>query len=199
MMLNYKPLSFTKSCTLSLVLLSPAVFAMPVVGTLEMTGGYSITETATTAHIDFGSFFTGDDTFTVTGATGDFSPALNQVGAITDLDLDLTGSPACVDCTVTNFYTVDAFSFDLLSLEITANDANNLNLAGIGSISAAGFENTAGTWSFTSDRAGDGLFSWSSSTVSASVPEPGSVALLLAGLAGLVTARRHQSSHNSSQ
>ena len=182
-----------KASLLSLALVSSSAIAGPIVGTLEMTGGFSITGATPVSptHINFWSL-AGDDKFTVTGATDDFLPALNQIGTITDLDLDLNASNVCIDCTITDFYTVDVFSFDLLSLEVTLNDPNNLNLAGIGTIRAAGFDNTEGTWAFTSDHTGGGVFTWSSTTVAASVPEPGTVALLLAGLVGLFAARRQQ-------
>lgn len=70
-------------------------------------------------------------------------------------------------------------SFDLLSLTIVSQGGDILKLTGTGTLHLAGFDDTSGTWSFTSQ----GLFgSFSFSSSNAAVPDGGTTAILL-GLA----------------
>ena len=77
-----------------------------------------------------------------------------------------------------------AASFDLTSVVITFSSATALFLDGAGMGSLAGFDDTRGTWSLTLQSTGGSSFSFSTAT--AAVPEPGTIALLGIGLAGLV-------------
>ena len=65
-------------------------------------------------------------------------------------------------------------------MTVDLQNPSQLILAGTGTVSGTGFDNTPATWSWSGDTSGGGLFTWSS-TVTA-VPEP---ALPIVGLASL--------------
>ncbi len=78
-------------------------------------------------------------------------------------------------------------SFDLNTIVIDPlTSTTRLSLNGVGTIKMTGHDDTVGTWSLSADTSiAGGRFSFSSTTAAA-VPEPGTVALLGIGLAGLV-------------
>ena len=165
-------------------LMSSNVFALPITGQMEMTGGFfavdrsgvvvSAANLATGIDFDFFGF----DAFRVTSAEGDFAGLAGQVGNITDFQFDPFVAP------IADFWTIDKFAFDMTNVVrgTSSDPVNFLVLNGVGMLTAAGFEDTSATWAFTGDTTGSGIFSWSAS--SASVPEPGVLALLSIGLIG---------------
>jgi hypothetical protein len=86
-------------------------------------------------------------------------------------------------------WSVGGFSFDLTSATVSS-PGSFLLVEGSGMLKAAGFEDTPGFWTFsTQGQAAQGVFSWSSSTNS--VPDGGTtVALLGFSLLGLHGIRR---------
>ena len=89
------------------------------------------------------------------------------------------------------FWSIGDFSFELTSVTrgFTNDPAAFLVLQGTGIISASGYLDTYGTWEFsgnTTTSQGDGSFSWSAGSASIAIPEPGMLALIGAGLIGLV-------------
>ena len=91
----------------------------------------------------------------------------------------------------------DGLGFTLKSLESVAIVFQNpgtpgfLILEGVGTLSGAGFDDTAATWSLSANQAGD-LFNFSAGTTT-SVPEAGSALLLLSAMALGRLARRRAS------
>ena len=86
---------------------------------------------------------------------------------------------------VSNFWSVDGFTFSLTSSAILQQGNGFLVVTGLGNVSGHGFASTPGTWSFTTqDPAASGEFSFSGST--AAVPEGSTVSLLMIGMLGLV-------------
>ncbi len=84
------------------------------------------------------------------------------------------------------------FSFHLVSSTIVFQSRSFLSVTGSGVLKGTGFEDTPGTWTFTTQgRAANNLFSWSSSAASSNVPDGGMTVALMGGvLAGLFGIQR---------
>lgn len=169
------------------MLVASNVLAVPVIGTLKMTGGFfaldaggsNTSDLSQAVRINFDSF--GSDVFSVSSADGDYAAAgivATDTGTITDFDFDPFAGP------IADFWTIDIFSFELTDVLIkpSSDPTSFLALDGTGIIRAAGFDDTLASWNFTGN-AGLGLFSWSATTTTA--PEPGILGLLALGLIGV--------------
>lgn len=146
---------------------------------LDSTGGVTNAPSSAVA-IDFIS-----DRFRVVAADGAFAALVGNIGGIQDLIFNPFLAP------VADFWTVGGFSYTLNDVTpgFTNDPASFLVLNGTGIISAAGFEDTAASWSFTSSTTGNGVFSWSAVSAT-NVPEPGVLILLSVGLIGIGARRR---------
>ncbi len=94
--------------------------------------------------------------------------------------------------TITNgLWSVNGFTFNLLSSTVVSRSAIFLSVSGTGIITGPGFDPTPGMWAFTSQNAGGrphDTFSFSANTQA--VPDGGmTLALLGAGLMGLAAFR----------
>ena len=167
------------------LVLSSTASAVRINGTIGFTGGASLNN----ADLSLATQVVEWDTTKVSVIhTGDFS------GIVTGTDVILwkpwnldTAAPG-----ITNFWKVGDFSFDLTSSTRYYDPAGLgfLAASGYGWIKKAGFENTEGTWSFSTQNPGAGnLFTFSAS--GAAVPDGGAtVALLGVSLLGLHGLRR---------
>jgi len=130
--------------------------------------------------------------FAIINPTGSFT-GLSGIGNIKDFQFDpqlgindgLNGITAVGS--IAEFWTIGGFSFELTSVSrgLTNDPDTFLILQGTGIISASGYLDTPGLWEFsgnTTNSQGSGTFSWSAG--SASIPEPGMLALLGIGLIG---------------
>lgn len=191
----------------SALLLSTAieVMAVPITGAIGMGGNFiavdsnwNATGIATATGIDF-----DPNLFIVNSATGSFS-GVSSIGSIQDFQFapllginDGFGGITAVS-SIDNFWVIDGFSFELMTVTVgfTNDPGSFLVLGGTGIISAAGFDDTVGAWSFTGDTSNGGTFSWSAGAATvAGVPEPGMLVLVGVGL--LVFAGRKKMTHNT--
>ncbi len=178
-----------------------ASMAVPIVGEIGMTGVVAPTCTSAASPcdygpgpgdadgLDFGNNGAADGIFAVTFATGDFGAdglIFGDTGTISDFQYDPL-SPVPVDPLWTIAGDTTLFSFALHTLSIDLETPGFLNLSGTGIISAAGFDDTMGNWTFSSDGTpGNTQFAWSSTTVAS---EPTVLLLLGIGLLGLAALR----------
>jgi hypothetical protein len=125
-------------------------------------------------------YLEGPDAPYVAYATGDYAAAnINRFDAVSVLD-PINFLAILLPVTI---WGIGDFEFSLEM--ITVNDGTTVG--GRGTISAAGFDDTDGFWSLTSQGSDNGRFSFSSTTT---VPEPSVIALMTLGLFGLGFARR---------
>lgn len=112
----------------------------------------------------------------VDSVSGDLATTISVGDSIASVTFDY--APFSGPVTV---WSLGGFSFDLTSVNVLFEDSSNLLLEGAGIVSAAGFDNTGFTWTFTGNT---GTFS------AVTVSEPASMALLGLGLVGLAAARK---------
>jgi PEP-CTERM motif len=176
----------------SVALFGQTVQAVPINGTISFTGTVELdtssasTATAVTAWHGLAS----GDLPQVENRDGDFTAFVNR-GDGTTFHAPWSFNSLS---TISGFWTVDGFTFDLLNSHITNQGGSPgsgfVTVVGTGTVSGHGFDPTAGTWSFTTqDPSASSQFSFSASTA---VPEPGTLTLLAVGAGGLISSRKRR-------
>jgi len=187
-------------CGIVLLGVTSTVLAIPITGEIGMGGNFkavdnswAATSTDLATGIDFDPNY-----FIVNTATGSFS-GIGAFGSIEDFqfgagtgsELGINDGGGGVDAvsSITDFWTIDGFTFELTSVvKLATSSATFLDLEGTGIISGNDYEATMGSWSFNGENDGS-TFSWSAGSSSA-VPEPAILALMGIGLMGFAVSRR---------
>ncbi len=173
------------------VLFTPQAQAVPINGHITFAGTVTLdTSSAGTATAVTAWHFVGNvGTPHVASADGDFA---STEGSSATFSAPWSFNTVA---TITNFWSVGGFSFDLTISSIVIqgfylNGNGYVVVSGSGIVHGNGFDETAGTWSFTTqDPKAGGVFSFSAAA--GSVPDGGStVALLGATLVGVEGVRR---------
>jgi PEP-CTERM motif len=167
---------------LTVLLTAGLAAATPITGAIIFNGGVTLNNPVGTA-----TWVTGWDAKVFASSL----PGVALAGSTVNFKTPWVFSPINTGAPIANFWSVGVYTFSLASWTINNQDAAQLSIDGIGTISASGFDPTPGTWHFsTQTNDVGGVFSFSAS--SAAVPEPASLLLLTAGIGGLGLFRRRK-------
>ena len=156
--------------------LSPRAQAAPITGRIDFGTGIVTFDTNSLATAKQVNSWTNAE---VTLTTGDFSSV--ALGSPVNLAVPWIFNPSTA---TSPFWSVGGFTFNLSYSVVVAQNANFLDVTGLGVIMKQGFDNTPGTWSFTSTNAnGQDSSQFTFTTDTTAVPEPGTTVTLLLGLA----------------
>ena len=171
------------SALLVAVGLTATSFANPINGNITFKGGVTLDSTTVTTATTVLSWNDAQ----VQNADGDFA-TFTSSGRSVAFNAPWSFNSGALS----NFWSVDGFTFDLISSSVVYQNHGFIFVDGSGTVSGHDFDSYVGTWSFTTqDRSSGGIFSFSGSS---SVPDSGTTALLLGtALVGMsVIARRRK-------
>jgi VPDSG-CTERM motif len=172
------------------VCLTTGVQATQVDGTITFTGGITLdtTSAGTATEVTSWTGTSGTGNPIVLTDSGDFATY------VTPGDSVIYASPWSFNSgALANFWSVDGFTFDLISSVITSQSGTSphgqVSVSGTGTISGNGFDPTVIVWNFSTQdpssghkQTGEPIFSFSAAAASIpSVPDGGTTMMLLGG------------------
>jgi hypothetical protein len=174
------------------ILCEQAQAAGPMVGDITFAGSVNLDSTTVNSATKVTAWhgLASGDLPQVQSRDGDFATFVNKGDGAT------FESPWSFNTlsSMPSFWTVDGFTFDLLTSHVVQQGLGSLVVAGTGTATGHGFDPTPGTWTFTTQDPSSGSnFSFSAAT---SVPEPGTLSLLAMGIGGLSGLRLLPRKHN---
>ena len=173
---------------------------LTIIAAVVGVGLSSAQATPITGMLNIGGTATFDTTSLATAHSATFSDALVLGGNTGDFASFAVGTPVVMasytfdPSTITNgLWSVNGFTFNLLSSTVVSRSATFLSVSGTGIITGpAGFDATPGMWAFTSQNAGGhphSTFAFSANTVAAAPDGGMTIVLLGTGLMGLAAFR----------
>jgi hypothetical protein len=130
----------------SLVSVPCSVMAAGISGQIGFFGGAQVVDKSLDpATLDSATGIAFDNPVAVTMASGNFASYLTAFSSTAQFT-DFTFNPSSE---VNPLWTAGGFSFVLTSIQIMAQNANELTLKGTGYVSGNGFEATTGSWNFS--------------------------------------------------
>ena len=156
---------------LTIFLLTGAASAIPLSGEVGIHGG---------SFVDF-DWKTSDILPQLEGkvfGSGDFSGLSGDI-TLSSFNFATPDTPAADP-----LWSVGGFTFVLDTVSIVERNDTFLELSGVGTMRAAGFEDSTGMWAISLNKVGTSIFTFASTTA---VPEPATLFFIGFGLVGMAT------------
>ena len=153
--------------------IAPSLTAAPVTGSIDF-GGVVTFDTMSLATAKRVSVWNSSFVLQDSGSFSSIAPGTNVMMAAPWIFNPSTATPS--------LWSVGGFTFDLTSASVATQNANFLNVTGLGTVSGNGFDPTPGLWSFSSSNSnGSNSTTFGFQATTDPVPESSTVVLLATG------------------
>jgi len=172
-------------------MMATSALATPITGIINFTGAEILTPAAAALHNATGMDFGNSEVHGV--RTGTYAPIAVDT-AVTFSDFTFKPFTGPVDSLWSLTVLGTTYSFDLETLSVDAQTATHLDLSGKGMLHATGYDDTPGTWFYSTQGSGS---TFSAEADATTVPEPGTLMLLGAGFFCLAVFAKRSKSQGS--